>query len=201
MRSPRAMRRTVAELRGRRAETVAAMESGADVVFQATFFDGRWRGHADFLVRNDERPSGLGVVELRHRRHEARAPGQGGGDHPDVRLRRSARRRCRASRPRPSPWSPATASPIPTAWRTTPRTTEPRRHASRRACSRGVEPPATYPEPVDHCRVCTWWSVCIGSAARRRSSLARRRRQPSAAIEARRGRRSDARGARDARAG
>jgi uncharacterized protein len=40
--------------------TLDAMKRGADVVYQATFFDGRWRGHADFLVRNDQRPSGLG---------------------------------------------------------------------------------------------------------------------------------------------
>src|SRR5690606_26019227 len=41
------------------AETVAAMRAGVDVVFQATFFDGRWRGHADFLLRVEE-PSDLG---------------------------------------------------------------------------------------------------------------------------------------------
>ena len=40
--------------------TRAAMAAGADVVFQATFFDGRWRGHADFLIRA-ERPSRLGA--------------------------------------------------------------------------------------------------------------------------------------------
>jgi uncharacterized protein len=41
------------------ADTLAAMRAGADVVFQATFFDGRWRGHADFLLRS-EVPSELG---------------------------------------------------------------------------------------------------------------------------------------------
>ena len=41
------------------AETLAAMRAGADVIYQATFFDGRWRGHADFLVRV-EVPSDLG---------------------------------------------------------------------------------------------------------------------------------------------
>jgi predicted RecB family nuclease len=46
-------------LRAAEAETVAAMRAGADVVFQATFFDGRWRGHADFLLRV-EQPSDLG---------------------------------------------------------------------------------------------------------------------------------------------
>jgi len=40
-------------------ETIAAMASGADVVFQATFFDGRWLGYADFLLRveSPDRPS------------------------------------------------------------------------------------------------------------------------------------------------
>ena len=36
------------------------MRAGADVIYQATFFDGRWRGHADFLLRVDT-PSDLGA--------------------------------------------------------------------------------------------------------------------------------------------
>lgn len=32
-------------------ETIAAMRDGADVIYQATFFDGRWLGYADFLLR------------------------------------------------------------------------------------------------------------------------------------------------------
>ncbi len=46
-------------LRRAQADTLAAMRAGADVVYQATFFDGTWRGHADFLLRTD-RPSDLG---------------------------------------------------------------------------------------------------------------------------------------------
>ena len=42
-----------AELRAAAEQTIAAMRSGADVVYQATFFDGTWRGHADFLLRHD----------------------------------------------------------------------------------------------------------------------------------------------------
>ena len=42
--------------RAAEAATVAAMASGTDVVYQATFFDGSWRGHADFLLRRDDRP-------------------------------------------------------------------------------------------------------------------------------------------------
>ncbi|WP_411375670.1 TM0106 family RecB-like putative nuclease [Arthrobacter sp. MPF02] len=38
------------ELQVRHAETELALRSGADVVFQATFFDGEFLGYADFLV-------------------------------------------------------------------------------------------------------------------------------------------------------
>src|SRR5690242_14449715 len=49
-------------LRAAAAETLGAMTSGADVIYQATFFDGTWRGHADFLLRVDDpsRPSAFG---------------------------------------------------------------------------------------------------------------------------------------------
>src|SRR2546428_459273 len=39
--------------------TAEAMRVGAEVVSQATFVDGRWRGRADFLLRI-ERPTTLG---------------------------------------------------------------------------------------------------------------------------------------------
>ena len=43
-------------------ETIKAMASGAQVIYQATFFNGRWRGHADFLLRRDspDQPSVYG---------------------------------------------------------------------------------------------------------------------------------------------
>jgi uncharacterized protein len=41
--------------------TVEAMRAGADVIAQARFFDGRWTGVADFLLRRDGRPSALGA--------------------------------------------------------------------------------------------------------------------------------------------
>ena len=47
------------ELRASAAATLAAMRDGADVVYQATFFDGTWLGFADFLLRVDV-PSNLG---------------------------------------------------------------------------------------------------------------------------------------------
>jgi uncharacterized protein len=38
------------------AATVVLMRRGVDVIYQATFFDEQWRGHADFLLRRDDRP-------------------------------------------------------------------------------------------------------------------------------------------------
>lgn len=53
----------VSSLRAGEANTFAAMQAGADVIFQATFLDERedvlWRGHADFL-RKSATPSRLG---------------------------------------------------------------------------------------------------------------------------------------------
>jgi predicted RecB family nuclease len=46
-------------LRAAAAATVDALRQGVDVVYQATFFDGRWVGYADFLLKVD-RPSNLG---------------------------------------------------------------------------------------------------------------------------------------------
>src|ERR1035437_5584125 len=46
----------LANLRRAAADTLAAIRRGDDVVYQATFFDGRWLGLADFLLRV-ERPS------------------------------------------------------------------------------------------------------------------------------------------------
>ncbi len=42
------------------AQTVAAMRAGHRVIYQATLYDGRWVGFADFLLRRDGRPSNLG---------------------------------------------------------------------------------------------------------------------------------------------
>ncbi|RAN69317.1 nuclease [Bacillus sp. SRB_336] len=45
---------TWAALEAKREETLAALRGGADVVFQATFFDGSLVGFADFLVRQPD---------------------------------------------------------------------------------------------------------------------------------------------------
>ena len=82
---------TAAALAEAEAQTLAAMRAGADVIYQATFFDDGWRGHADFLLRVDTPEPQLGALVLRGRRHQARPPGEGRRAPPDVRLLRAGR--------------------------------------------------------------------------------------------------------------
>src|ERR1700726_3536961 len=155
---------TIANLEKAHAETVAAMQAGADIIYQGTFFDGRWRCHPDFLIRVD-RPSKLGdysykVAEAKLARKakaaavlqccvysEQLAAIQGVdpvhltlilGNNTEEELRfkdygayyRSVKRRFEDV-VFPSPSGGGQAG--------------------------GVQ---TYPDPVDHCRICRWIDVC-----------------------------------------
>jgi predicted RecB family nuclease len=154
--------RTPAELRDAEAETLAAMRAGTDVIFQGTFFDGRWRGHPDFLLRRNDRPSALGPWSY---------------DVADTKLAKRVKaaailQMCvyadQLARLQGIP--PETISVV-----TGDRQSHPHRlddyaayyrSAKRRfeervfETARGDAPP-TYPEPVDHCRVCSWWIHCM----------------------------------------
>jgi predicted RecB family nuclease len=52
------------ELQAKHAETELALRSGADVVFQATFFDGEFLGYADFLVNEGAGTGSPGRYEV-----------------------------------------------------------------------------------------------------------------------------------------
>jgi predicted RecB family nuclease len=157
-----------AELRAAAAQTLAAMRSGADVVYQATFFDGRWRGHADFL-RRIEAPSDLGswsyeVWDTKLARHvkgsavlqlclysqmladiQGRTPewmtvALGGSAHAKERLRVSD--------------YAAYARLV-------------REMFQEFVTSDVAYPPPSRPDPVEHCDVCRWSVDCV--KARRRA--------------------------------
>ncbi len=93
------------------AVTLDAMRDGADVIFQATFFDGRWRGHADFLFKRPDRPSPLlGAWSYDIADTKLARSVKGGRDPPDVRLRGPAGAVCRAIARSGCTSSPVTAS-------------------------------------------------------------------------------------------
>jgi predicted RecB family nuclease len=152
--------RTPAELRQAEAETLAAMQRGEDVIFQATFFDGRWRGHADFLLRRDDRPSSFGshsydVADTKLAKRVKAAAIVQMCVYADLLQRRQG-------------IPPETVSVV-----TGDGVAHPHRLADYAAYYRAAKARfeervfgeraavESYPEPVDHCRVCTWWSVCI----------------------------------------
>jgi len=136
--------------------TVAAMRDGVDVIYQGTFFDGRWRCHPDFLLKVDK-PSKLGdysyeVADAKlARKAKAAAVLQccvyaeklaaiqgvdseyirlflGDGSEEELRLKDyGAYYRSVKRRFEETMLAPAMA---------------------------------TYPDPVDHCRICRWLDVC-----------------------------------------
>jgi uncharacterized protein len=155
--------RTIADLRAAEAETLAAMRGGRDVIFQATFFDGRWRGHADFLLRRDDRPSDLGSWSY---------------DVADTKLAKRVKAAAIVQMcvyadllGRLQGIPPETIAVVTGDGATHPQLladyaayyrAAKRRFEERVFPARPDEPePATYPEPVDHCRVCRWWTVCV----------------------------------------
>ncbi len=147
------------QLRAAEAATLAAMRQGADVIFQATFFDGRWRGHADFLYRT-ERPSDLGAYSY---------------DIADTKLSRGVKASAIIQMcvyadllTRIQGVPPETVYVVTGDGREHPHRLADYaayfRHARARFEQRvlgGSQELATYPDPVDHCRVCAWYPTCI----------------------------------------
>jgi predicted RecB family nuclease len=152
--------RTPGELRAAEAETLAAMHAGADVIFQATLFDGRWRGHPDFLVRRVDRPSALGgwsydVADTKLAKRVKAAAILQMCVYADLLERLQGR-------------PPQTISVVTGDRASHEHRLEDYAAYYRSAKARfetrafgGAAAPRTYPEPVEHCRVCSWWSVCM----------------------------------------
>lgn len=133
-----------------REQTLEAMSSEADVIYQACLFDGRWLGYADFLERTEE-----GTYEV-----------------VDTKLARGARA---AALLQTSLYSELLAPMqadepkyvhlvLGDGTRQSFRVGDFRaylRHAKARLESiAAAAPAATYPEPVEHCGVCRWHDVC-----------------------------------------
>ncbi len=151
------------QLREAQEITLDAMLSGADVVFQATFFDGRWRGHADFLFKRPDRPSPV--------------LGDWSYDIADTKLARSVkggailqmcvyadlleRLQCIA----PELLYVITGDRVRHPHRTDDFSAYFKyvraRFDARVTAGLANGPAGTYPDPVDHCRVCTWYPMCI----------------------------------------
>ncbi len=161
------------QLRAAAAETIAAMAAGDDVIFQATFFDGTWRGHADFLLRVDDadRPSVWGpwhyeVADTKLARHVKASAVLQICSYVDQ------LERVQGVRPE---WMHVALGGSARAverlrvddYMAYYRSAKTRFLATMTDEVPATYPPATtYPEPVEHCDVCRWAAECV---ARRRS--------------------------------
>ncbi|MBA3877275.1 MAG: nuclease [Anaerolinea sp.] len=156
--------RTTAALQAAAEETLVAMGQGADVVYQATFFDGRWRGHADFLFKRSDRPSP--------------ALGSWSYDVADTKLARAVKtgavlQLCvyaglleQVQGVAPEWLTVVTGDRAEHRYRADDFAAYFRYVRARfdvRIDRDGADPAAapTYPNPVDHCRVCAWSPTCI----------------------------------------
>lgn len=156
--------RTPDQLRAAEAETLAAMRAGRDVIYQATFFDGHWRGHADFLLRV-ETPSDLGswsyeIADTKlTRRVKAAAI---------LQMCVYADRLTELQGVAPQEIVVVTGDGAEHRERLADYTAFFRSARARfEARVFGDGPaPETYPDPVEHCRVCAWYPDC---ADRRRA--------------------------------
>ena len=181
------------------ADTVNAMASGADVIFQATFFDGRWLGYADFLLRrpSPERPSVWGpyhyeVADTKLARHVK------AGAVLQICSYVEQLERIQGVRPElmhvvlgggAHETAELRVNDYMAYYRAAKRRFEESvlGTAEAPAAAPTYPPTGTYPEPVDHCDVCRWAIECgqrrrqddhlslvAGISARQRKSLVAR---------------------------
>lgn len=152
---------TVAALADAEAQTLAAMQSSTDVIYQATFFHegvgGWWRGHADFLLKVDTPSPNLGawsyeVADAKlARRVKAAALLQMCAYSEQVeRLQGVA----------PTQMHVITGDGETHAFKLTDYSAYYRALKARFGELVSGPTTTTYPDPVDHCGICRWAEVC-----------------------------------------
>jgi predicted RecB family nuclease len=146
-------------VRTRSEATLAALRSGADVVYQGTLFDGAWLGHADFLERV-ARPSALGawsyeVVDTKLAR-EAK-----GGALLQVLLYADLLEQIQGVAPEHVHIELGGPEPRRVSFRVAEYAAYYRSVRRRFLDLMQADPPiAAAAEPVEHCRICAWGSTC-----------------------------------------
>jgi predicted RecB family nuclease len=138
------------------AQTIAAMRNGAEVIYQATFLSDEWRGRADFLIRV-EKPSVFGTWSY---------------EVVETKLARSTKARAIIQLCFYSELLSTIQEVVPDYMQVVlgggakpekffvHRYLAYFRKVKRDFLSAGLVAAETYPEPVEHCRICDWSTVC-----------------------------------------
>ncbi len=151
--------------------TLDAMRDGADVIYQATFFDGTWRGHADFLLRVDHTPgeaaSALGawhyeVADTKLARHVKAGAVVQICSYVDqlTRLQRRQPERLHVALGGSARETVVLRVDDFMAYYRRVKADFMAAVDSERVGLPAYPPVNTYPDPVEHCDVCRWWTVC-----------------------------------------
>jgi uncharacterized protein len=153
--------------RAAEAATLEAMRAGAEVIYQATLFDGRWLGYADFLIRVAAPSPVLGTWSY---------------EVADTKLARSVKasallqvcvysdrlEQLQGVRPRDvhvvtgdGRTNTLRLDDYAAYYRAVRRRFEREVFGDDDSTPRDPVVAGTYPDPVDHCRVCAWFPVCM----------------------------------------
>ena len=141
---------------GAASETIRALRSGAPGVYQATFLDGPWRGRADFLIRVD-RPSALGpwsyeVVDTKL----ARSTKSGAV----IQLCFYSDLLSRIQELEPERMYVVLGGGVKAEEFVVQRYIAYHRRIKREYETAWKAERDTYPEPTEHCEVCSWYPLC-----------------------------------------
>jgi uncharacterized protein len=138
--------------------TLAAMRDGADVIYQAPLGDRHWYGRADFLVKID-RPSALGdwsyEVTDAKLATETRA-----GTILQLCVYSDLLEALQGTRPETARVVAPHHKFEPETYRLADYGAYHRLVKRRLETALAATNTATYPEPVQHCDVCSWWGQC-----------------------------------------
>jgi len=151
--------KSVAESLAAEAATVEAMRGGADVIYQGAFFDGHWRGRPDFLLKVETPGAPFGwsyeVADTKLAR-DVKAGAIVQLVLYSIRLEEMQGKAPRNMRV-------ITGANEERVFRVDDYSAYLRRVRGRFVAQ--IDDPeslaSTYPDPVEHCRVCSWARVCI----------------------------------------
>jgi uncharacterized protein len=138
------------------ADTLQAMQAGADVIYQGTFFDGKWTGRADFLVKVAE-PCELGahsyeVVDAKLARHAKTRALLQVAIYSDQLKRLQGRQ--------PGRMHLILGDHSQQTFEVDQFVSYARMALSRLEAALAASPIETYPDKVHHCAICRWLDVC-----------------------------------------
>jgi predicted RecB family nuclease len=157
--------RTLDGLAASSERTVEAMRHGDDVIFQATLFDGRWLGYADFLLRV-ERSSAFGAWSYEVADTKLSRAVKGGAV---LQVCVYSDLLTRIQGVMPAEVHVVTGEGAMHAmrlddyaayYRAVKRRFEREIFGDAGTPARDPASVATYPDPVEHCKVCTWYPDC-----------------------------------------